>query len=850
MIKNELSQEVWEQNYKAPQDTTISDTWDRCSIGCSANELALVRDKVQNDFREALDNYGMVPGGRIMANIGISGRAGTTMINCFTHHPRDIGMEDPDSIGSIYTLIEKQAQILKSEGGYGTNFSFIRPAGNYIAGIGSRTPGVLKFMELWDKSSEIVTSGHDKNIDKEHSLEKKKIRKGAQMGMLNTWHPEIFDFVTAKQTPNRLTKFNLSVYIDPGFMDAVISDGYWNLEFPDTTDPDYKTQWNGYLPDWKKNPNHVTVVHKIIKARELWDLIMQSTYNRAEPGIFFGDLVNNLNPLSYCEVILQSNPCGELPMATNVCDLGSVNLVKCIFKNDSGRYVFDWNKFKKLTATTVRYLDNILDITEVPLKEYREIIRQTRRIGCGVLGLGSLHYILGLRYGSPESLQFIRKLFKIKAETELYTSARLGLEKGSFELFDKNKYFSTYWWKNLQINPEVKKEIEAIGYMRNSHHGMGAPTGNTAIFAECDSSGIEPVYLKEYIRWSMVSESERSSLRELGFEFPDKNANAFHETKHLKLSKRGDEEILSGEFNDVSYEYDKNRGLIKASLIEDYGWKFCKENLSQEIFEEYEKAGVFVTTDDLGVNDHLDTLEIMAHFTNSAISKTINIPNDYPYEEFKQVYLNAYRRNIKGITTYRSGTMTTVLEKANSTASKIRHSRPTSIQMTAAAIRPKIIPCNIHETSVAGTHYTVLIGLLENKPYEIFATDTATLHLKKSLKQGFIRKVSKGTYLLLDNDHEEIANLSEIIDNPQHADYTRLISTMLRHGVSVDYVVEQLEKVKSNIVSLGKAMARVLKHYVSNYYESRKVCPDCTSSNLSFKEGCYVCNDCGSSKCG
>lgn len=476
MFRNEFQREIWKQNYKLTSEHKIQDTWKR--VATAAAEVEEDKKEWADRFYYLLQDFKFVPGGRINANIGVEGRTGTTLFNCYVHNPKDIGYEDPDSIEGIFDMAKKQALTLKSEGGYGMNFSWLRPAGTYISGIGARTPGSLKFMEMWDKSSEIITMGTTKRHGKKRKDEKTKIRKGAQMGVLNIWHPDIEEFITAKQTQGRLTKFNLSVGITKGFMKAVQENEIWELKFPDVTFEKYKKEWKGDLEEWEEKGYPVDV-YKKIKARTLWDTIMLSTYNRNEPGVLFLDLANKLNTIPSVEKIQTSNPCGEILMSTGVCNLGSLNTVKYVKIDPVTRKVyFDWKLFKEAVGIAVRFLDNINDISTTPLPEYDRSLKEKRRIGLGVMGLGSAHLMLGLRYGSDESIEFVEKLFNCKASTELLTSAKLGEEKGSFELFDAKKYFSTYWWASLYISEEIKDEIKEIGEMRNSHRSANAPTGN------------------------------------------------------------------------------------------------------------------------------------------------------------------------------------------------------------------------------------------------------------------------------------------------------------------------------------------------------------------------------------
>lgn len=306
---DKLSEETWEKNYKAPGEETRTDTWRRCSKTAASVEKDN-KELVEEKFYELFKDDKFVPGGRIMANMGVPTRLGTSLYNCFVYNPGDVGIKDPDSIDGIYSDLKNQAKTLKVEGGIGKSASYIRPAGTYIEGIGARTPGVLKFMELWDKSSEIITMGSTKLLGSRRGDEKKLSRKGAMMLVLDVWHPDIEEFITAKQTPGRLSKFNMSVGISNGFMDAVKNNADWELVFPDTSIPEYKTEWTGNLELWKEKQLPV-IVHKVVKATDLWESIMKSTYNRAEPGVLFLDLANKLNPIYYGEYIAASNPCGK-----------------------------------------------------------------------------------------------------------------------------------------------------------------------------------------------------------------------------------------------------------------------------------------------------------------------------------------------------------------------------------------------------------------------------------------------------------------------------------------------------------------------------------------------------------
>jgi ribonucleoside-diphosphate reductase alpha chain len=331
----DFSREVWIDNYKAPTENVIEDFWKRLADAGASIETN--KDEWSEKFYKAFEDFKLVAGGRICANLGVEERKGTTLFNCFTHNPIDIErIKDPDSIEGIFELVKSQALTLKSEGGYGTNFSYLRPEGTYIKGIGSRSPGVLRFMDIWDKVSEIITSGTDKKFGKEQKYEKNKIRKGAMMGIISVWHPSVIEFIDAKLKEGKLTKFNLSVGITKGFMKAVENDEDWDLIFPDINHEAYETEWKGDIDKWLEK-DYPVIVYETHKARDIWEKITKATYTRNEPGVMFLDLANELNPLYYGENILQSNPCvsGDTLVETNNGQIRIDELVELYEKGEA-----------------------------------------------------------------------------------------------------------------------------------------------------------------------------------------------------------------------------------------------------------------------------------------------------------------------------------------------------------------------------------------------------------------------------------------------------------------------------------------------------------------------------------
>lgn len=982
----EFSIEVWDTTYKGPSETHPKDMFlGRLADGAAEAEPHS-KEQVANHYREFLGQLNFCPGGRIAANLGILSRSGTTFHNCYVHCVSEIALQDPDSIPGIYTMLEAQAETLKSEGGYGTNFSWIRPAGSYIKGIDSRTPGSLVFMELWDLSSKVVTSGFEGSVESRKATEKSKIRKGAQMFQLSVWHPDIIDFIRAKQTPGRFTKANMSVAITEGFMEALRANKAWDLVFPQTDHPQYKHEWDGVISHWKYEKN----LWQSIPARSIWDEIMSATYNRNEPGVFFADLANKLDPVSYLDQYIQAtNPCqpgyasvytkdgiktiddvnegdliwscegwtpivqklsmgkkpiwkytvlnnsseedflyctsdhevfdfdsgnripihhateiflsllpnependykraeiigkdfqgmgevfsirvrnasntywssgikmancGEIPMPTGVCCLGNLVLTSFIEVKD-GKVYFNFDRLGKASRMGVRYLDNILDLSNYPLEVYRKASQKYRRIGQGIIGLGSVHLMLGMKYGSKESQEFTRKLFRIKAENELIASALLGKSKGNFPLFDKDKFFNTYWWKNLQISQDVKEFVENIGCMRNSHRSMVAPTGNTGILCGIASGGIEPVFAKSYVRWAIVPEGEIAKLRESGMEIPDKTKGEFFETAHLRFSNRGDEIILKGTFGDRDYEFDTNRGLVRSQLVEDYGWTFAKNHYTTTELEYLAEQGVFDSADQLTPDDHLSILAIASHYVDHAISKTINVANNISFDDFKGIYEKAYDLNIKGLTTYREGTMTVVLEKEDEQDdyTKIYMSSPATIPTNAKLPDKRVSKLFVIEES-SGTKWYVHIDFLDKALTIPIALWVNTNEIYKDENTEIATSLIDNIELLCIKAGVDRSLVNEQSLKYSHQDnvvrMARAIGMALRHKVPVVDIVSVLEKYNKDISTFLYHIRKLLSTFIPDQMETKDLCPSCTHMRLVYESGCKICKNCGYSVC-
>jgi ribonucleoside-diphosphate reductase alpha chain len=630
-FNNEFSEEIYNQTYRF-SDENINDTFQRIAKQLSSTESD--PQKYEEIFKKLLNDFKFVPGGRIISNAGVPIR-GTSMINCFVDG--FLG-EDQDSMESIMDTLRRQALILKSEGGYGFCADVMRPRGSFIKGIGNETPGAVTMLDMWDTQSSVITAGSGNKTNRKNS--KVKIRKGAQMVTLSCHHPDIEEFITSKQTPGKLTKFNMSVLVTDDFMDCVKNNKPWNLEFPDYEKhpTEYKKEWKGNLKNWKSKGYSVVVYKTYENANQLWDIIMKSTYNRNEPGVLFIDTINRFNNLRYCEFINATNPCGEQPLPIGgVCLLGSINLTQFI---DFEKKDWDYEKLKTHIPNIVRMMDNVNDITYVPLEYQKENLISKRRIGMGIMGYGSAIMMLKLRYGSEKCLELTNNLMSFIANISYQSSSLLAKEKGCFEKYEESEYLKSEFINN-SLSKETIDMIKKYG-MRNSHLLSIQPTGNSSIFANNVSGGLEPIFMSEYIRTTIMPYAPE------GLDVPksiDWDNKTYTSSTKWEFTKEGDDVILSTTFKGNTWKYDKNRGLLRETLIEDYAVKFLKERNEWD-----PKAEWASTTETLSIDDHINVMSVMSKYIDSAMSKTINIPNEYLYENFKDLYMKLYdTKTVKGV---------------------------------------------------------------------------------------------------------------------------------------------------------------------------------------------------------
>ncbi len=469
-----ISQQIWDMKYRfkpesgASEDRQIGDSWRRV-----ARALARVEKEPEaweSRFEEMLQDFRFLPAGRILAGAGTGRRV--TLFNCF------VMGTIPDDMAGIFTHLREAALTMQQGGGIGYDFSTLRPRGATVKGIGADASGPLSFMDVWDAMCKTIMSAGS--------------RRGAMMATLRCDHPDIEAFIDAKQEPGRLRMFNLSVLVTDAFMDAVRSDGSWELVFDGR-------------------------VYAVTRARALWDRIMRATYAYAEPGVIFIDRINQRNNLYYCEEIAATNPCGEQPLPPyGACLLGSINLAKLVLDPFTDEARLDEAALERIIPVAVRMLDNVVDVSDFPLEAQANEARTKRRIGLGVTGLADALIMCGARYGGARAVKFTRAWLKAVRDGAYRASAALAQEKGPFPLFDAEAYLAGETVRSL--DPALRAEIARHG-IRNALLTSIAPTGTISLFADNVSSGIEPVFSYSYTRSVLMPNDKRREERVTDFAY-------------------------------------------------------------------------------------------------------------------------------------------------------------------------------------------------------------------------------------------------------------------------------------------------------------------------------------------
>lgn len=744
-----IAEQIWDMKYRLKEqdgtviDESVTDTWQRIAKALAEGDTA----GREAEFYAALEDFKFLPAGRITAGAG-TGRA-VTLFNCF------VMGTIPDSMGGIFDMLKEAALTMQQGGGIGYDFSTIRPKGADVLGVAADASGPISFMDVWDAMCRTIMSAGS--------------RRGAMMATMRCDHPDVEDFITAKQDAARLRMFNLSVLITDDFMQAVKTDGAWELKFGGK-------------------------VYRTLQARDLWNKIIQSTYDFAEPGVIFIDRINTMNNLSYCETIAATNPCGEQPLPPyGACLLGSINLARMVSDPFGAGAELDGTGLDTLVATAVRMMDNVIDTSRFPLEAQAQEAHAKRRIGLGVTGLADALLMVGLRYGSDEAAAQTEAWMKQIARAAYLASVELAKEKGAFPLFDADKYLAS--GTMLIMDDDVRDAIREHG-IRNALLTSVAPTGTISLYAGNVSSGIEPVFAYAYTRKVLQNDGSRS-----------------------------EEEVV------------------------DYAVQLWREMFGDTELPEY-----FVNAQTLAPLDHVKMQAAAQKWIDSSISKTINCPVDISFEDFQNVYMQAWDSGCKGCTTYRPNDVTGSVLTVSEASEDVPEAEIGAdvVYLSEPLDRPQQLEGSTYKLKWPDSEHAIYITVNDlvingnRRPFEVFINSKNMEHFAWTVA------------------------------------LTRMISAVFRRGGDVTFVVEELKAVfdprggawmkgkyvPSILAAIGGVIERHMIHTgvlagegmglktdpqaeVVNLGTPRgKTCPKCGDYGLRMVEGCMTCGSCGHSKCG
>ena len=610
-----ISQDVLREKYLKDGEATEADLLRRVAHALASVEAEPVRADWEQRFFDNLQ-AGAIGAGRIMSAAGTSLEA--TLINCFVQPVGDaIQGRDDDGLPGIYEALREAAETMRRGGGVGYDFSRIRPRGAEVRATASLASGPCSYMDVFDRSCATVESAGS--------------RRGAQMGVLRIDHPDVLEFITAKRTPGRWNNFNVSVAVTDDFIRTLQAGGDWSLVHKARPGATLLAQGAQQREDGKW-------VYRTLPAQQLWDTIMRSAYDFAEPGVIFIDTVNRENNLRYAEKIDGTNPCGEQPLPPyGCCDLGPIILTRFVRHpfGFGGAPEFDFERFAHATALQVRALDNVLDLTHWPLPQQQAEARAKRRVGVGFTGLGNALAMLRLHYGAPEAREMAARIARCMRDAAYAASVELAKEKGAFPQFDAKRYLEAGTFAS-RLDEPLKQEIRQHG-LRNSHLLSIAPTGTVSLaFADNASNGIEPAFSWTYRR-----------------------------------KKR--------EADGSSTEY----------VVEDHAWRLFR-SLGGDTSQ---LPPYFVSALELPAAGHLAMMEAVQPYIDTAISKTVNVPAEYPYPDFQGLYLEAWRAGLKGLATYRPneilGSVLSEMPQAAEAATPPVERRAADPMRTVIESRPK-----------------------------------------------------------------------------------------------------------------------------------------------------------------
>ncbi|MEK3922022.1 adenosylcobalamin-dependent ribonucleoside-diphosphate reductase [Paenibacillus sp. FSL K6-2393] len=793
-------------------EKTPEEMWDRLAKAmASVESTADQRATWESKFRSVLEDWKLVPGGRIAAGAGASDEL--TLFNCY------VIPSPQDSRGGIMRTLTEMTEIMARGGGVGINLSSLRPRRAVVKGVNGSSSGSVSWGGLFSYTTGLIEQGGS--------------RRGALMLMMNDWHPDVLDFITVKQTMGQVTNANLSVCVSNAFMEAVKQDGDWDLVFPDTNDPDYDTEWNGDMQQWKA-AGHSVVHYRTLKAREIWHTIIESAWKSAEPGVVFMEYYNQMSNSWYFNPIICTNPCAEqgLP-AWGVCNLSAINLSKFY---DETNHDVAWDELAETTRISARFLDNVIDATPYHFEENRLNQQRERRVGLGTMGLAELMIKLRIRYGSPESLEFLDKLYGFMAKEAYLASAEIAAEKGAFPAFEAEPYLQSGFMKNMVATyPEVGEAIRKQG-IRNVTLITQAPTGSTGTMVGT-STGIEPYFAFKYFRQSRLG-------------------------------------------------YDEQFVPIAQDWLDEH---------PGEALPDY-----YVTAMDLSAENHIRVQAAIQQWVDSSISKTANCPADFTVEDTAELYELAFDLGCKGVTIYRDGSRDVQVlstSKKEETKAEDQNTAEAEEKTVVSAIEN---PNNAEVQASDGTSNSqdgVSTHSSEQTPSSSTVLDKQ-YRSRPQVLRGATYKINTpfGMAYITINDLE--GTPGEIFLNVGKAGSDvfamaealgRVCSLFLRygdHGHKVELLIKHLKGIggsgaigfgANRVESIADAVAKALESHVQSdvqgnepealieqnqvestypkvedqktFNESRDLCPSCGSASLMNVEGCKTCSSCGYSKC-
>ena len=747
----DIAAQIWDMKYRlkrpdgTPVDLTVEDSWRRVAAAVAAGESdpALWTER----FLGILRGHRYLPAGRILAGSG-TGRD-VTLFNCFV-----MGTV-PDSMSGIFAHLREAALTLQQGGGIGYDFSTLRPKGALVAGVGADASGPLSFMDVWDAMCRTIMSAGS--------------RRGAMMATLRCDHPDIVDFVEAKRTPGRLRMFNLSVLATDPFMAAVEAAAPWDLVFGGR-------------------------VFRTLPARELWDRIMRSTYDSAEPGVIFIDRINAQNNLKYCEQIQSTNPCGEQPLPPyGACLLGSVNLATLVRDPFTPQAAFDHDALAEIVPVAIRLMDNVVDVSRFPLPEQAAEAKAKRRIGLGVTGLADAFLMMGVRYGSPESAALVEDWLGAIKRHSYRASAGIAAEKGAFPLFDRDRFLAAPGVAEL---PEDIRALIAQHGIRNALLTSIAPTGTISLFAGNVASGIEPVF-------------------------------AWTHTRNVLLPD----------------------GTRRAETVENFAYRLYREIHGADA----PLPDHFVDAQTLAPADHLAIQAAAQRQIDSSISKTINCPEDLAFEDFKDIYIRAYALGCKGCTTYRPNAITGAVLEARPRTADVRAETPAP---GAPAARPEVLPGETYKLRWPDSDHAIYVTLNDTvqdgqrRPFEIFINSKNMEHYAWTV--ALTRMIS--AVFRRGGDVAFVVEELKAVFDPRGGQWMggRYVPSLLaaigetieRHMIATGF----LEKPEGLVPEV--AVEVTAEAVATPARPPGRSCPKCGHPTLIRQEGCDTCLNCGYSRCG